>query len=182
MRHNAARDLVCWWADKAGLNPEKEKPGLLLPQRPEDAGQAGRRPADIYLPSLSGFPAALDLAITAPQRPESLAQASQSALAAASAYKLVKANHLGTAQACQEQGVRFLPLVQEATGAWEASAANVLLQIARAVAARTQEEASQVHAEMLQKLCVSARSHRARAALRRRAEIAAEAQPPAAPI
>ena len=46
------------------VSTQKEKPGLLLPQRPEDAGQAGRR-------SLSGFPAALDLAITAPQRPES---------------------------------------------------------------------------------------------------------------
>ena len=47
---NATRDLVCSWADKAGLNPKKEKQGLLLPQRPEDAGQAGRRSADIYLP------------------------------------------------------------------------------------------------------------------------------------
>ena len=52
---------------------------------------APRRPADIFLPSLSGGPAALDLAVTAPQRQESLAQAGQQAVSAASQYAAVKA-------------------------------------------------------------------------------------------
>ena len=32
-RHNALRDLLASWADRAGLQPEVEKSGLLLPQR-----------------------------------------------------------------------------------------------------------------------------------------------------
>ena len=66
-RHNALRDLVCSWASRAGLRPEKERPGLLLPQDPEDTHIGRRRPADVYLPALAGSPAALDFAVTAPQ-------------------------------------------------------------------------------------------------------------------
>ena len=51
LRHNALRDTVCNWALRAGLQPEKEKPGLLLPQRPEDSSSCRRRPADIFVPS-----------------------------------------------------------------------------------------------------------------------------------
>lgn len=45
LRHHALRDVVCRLADRAGLQPEREKAGLLLPQRPEDTGSpvAGRR-------------------------------------------------------------------------------------------------------------------------------------------
>ena len=50
-RHNAVRDLLAAWAERAGFRPELEKPGLLLPQRPDDTRVAHRRPADIYLPS-----------------------------------------------------------------------------------------------------------------------------------
>ena len=69
----ALRDLVCSWAERAGMRPEKERTGLLLPLSPEDTQGAGRRPADVYLPALAGSPAALDFAITAPQRQEALA-------------------------------------------------------------------------------------------------------------
>ena len=64
-RHNALRDLLASWADRAGLQPEVEKPGLLLPQRPDEARLAQRRPADIFLPSLSGTL----LQLTWPSRP-----------------------------------------------------------------------------------------------------------------
>ena len=177
MRHNALRDAVCGSADKAGLQPEKERAGLLLPQRPEDSALARRRPADIYLPCLSGSPFGH---YTAPQRQESLAQAGHTALAAASSYARTKAAHLGTARVCAEQGVSFQPLVVEATGAWETQAAKFLLHLARAAAARMTEEASVVHAQLLQELSVLVRSHRARAVLRRRSELAAAAFAPAA--
>ena len=56
-----------------GLQPEKEKPGVL--------------PADVFVPSLAGVPTALDVAVTAPQRPDSLQEASQHPTAvAATAY------------------------------------------------------------------------------------------------
>ena len=136
-------------------------PGLLLPQHPEDARHALRRPADVYLPCLSGSPAALDLAITAPQRQESLTQASRGSLAAAKAYAHHKSAFLDTARLCEVQGVKFVPMVAEATGAWEPAASKVLLQLSRAAAARIGADAALLHA----------------AILRRRAELAAEAPP-----
>ena len=59
LRHNAVRD-VC--GANAGLQPEKERRNLLLPQRPEDSGLERQRPAEIYLPCLQGYPSAIDLA------------------------------------------------------------------------------------------------------------------------
>ena len=58
-----------------GLQPER----LLLPQRPEEARVAARRPADIYLPSFQGL------------------EAGQMALAAAASYTNTKERHLDTA-------------------------------------------------------------------------------------
>jgi hypothetical protein len=172
LRHTAVRDVLCKWADRAGLQPEKERQGLLLPQRPEEVGAQNRRPADIFLPSLQGTPAALDLAITAPQRQDIVAQAAGAALAAASAYAATKASHLNTAHLCGQQGVRFVPIVAESTGVWDREAGQILLQIACSAAARTGDAASTLHSELLQELSVIIRSHRARAVLRRRAELA----------
>ena len=58
---------------------------------------ARRRPADIYLPCFRGAPTALDLAITACQRMDSLGEAGRRGGAAAASYK---ARHLNTAEAC----------------------------------------------------------------------------------
>ena len=80
--------------------------------------------------------------------------------------------HLGTAQACEGQGVVFVPMVVESTGTWDKGAGIVLQHIARAVAARTGEEPQRAHCALMQELCVLIRAHRARAALRRRAEAA----------
>ena len=171
LRHNAVRDAVFTWAERAGLHPEKERPGLLLPQSPEDVHAGRRRPADLYLPAWLGSPVAFDFAITAPQRQETLAQASVQAGAAAEAYARHKESYLDTAAACAAQGVRFVPLVVETTGHWEAAAGRVLKQIAGAVAARTGSEPGPVHDALLQELSVVVRSCRARAALRRRAEL-----------
>jgi hypothetical protein len=172
LRHTAVRDALCKWAERAGLQPEKERPGLLLPQRPEDVGTQNRRPADIFLPSLHGSPAALDLAITAPQRQDVVVQGATSALAAASAYAASKAAYLNTAQLCSQQGVNFVPLVAESTGAWDRVAGQLLLQIACSAAARTGDDSAALHSDLLQELSVLIRSHRARAVLRRRAELA----------
>ena len=168
LRHNAVRDVLFAWLDRAGFHPEKERPGLLLPQSPEDTHSAARRPADIYVPSLSGSPTALDFAITAPQRQETLALAGQQVGAAAAAYARHKQNHQQTALACAAQGVAFVPMVAEATGTWDSGAAVVIKHVARAAAARAGEEPGPLHSLLLQELCVAVRSHRARAALRRR--------------
>ena len=72
---------------------------------------------------------------------------------------------------CAQQGVRFVPLVAESTGAWDREVGHILLQISRSAAARTEEDAGVPHGDLLQELCVLMRSHRARAVLRRRAEL-----------
>ena len=92
-RHHALRNLVCSWADRAGLQPEKERPGLLLPQQPEDTGVTPELLVDDQVPSFSGKPTAFDLAVTGFQLQASLAEASRQGGAAAAAYPPVKMSH-----------------------------------------------------------------------------------------
>ena len=174
LRHNAARNVVFRWAERAGLSPELERPGLLLPQRPGDSHLGRRRPADVYLPALAVVPAALDLAVTPPRRTDNLiALGTVGGGSAAAAYAATKAAHMGTARECAAHGIRFVPLVAETTGAWDPAAVVVLKRIARAAAAREGGDVVALHAEFLQELSVTIRSGRARAALRRRAELSA---------
>ncbi|CAL1166975.1 unnamed protein product [Cladocopium goreaui] len=112
-QHHALRDLIFVWAERW----ERERPGLLLAQSPHDTSNSGRRPTDIYLPALVGAPAALDFAATAPQRQETLVQASQQGAAAATAYAHHKESYLQTGEACRSHGVQFVPMVVESTGA-----------------------------------------------------------------
>ena len=173
LRHTAVRDIICHWADRAGLQPEKEKAGLLLPQRPEEQRSAGRRPADLFVPSYLGSPTAFDLAFTAPLRQETLGAAARQALAATSAYAGTKMAHLQTAEMCRSHGVQFTPLVAETTAAWEPHSAAFLKRVARAVAAREGASAALLEAQLLQELCITARSFHARTVLHRRAELSA---------
>ena len=163
-RHHAVRDLVYDWCKRGGLRPERERPGLLLPTTPEDVtnNTSGRRPADVYLPAFAGTPTAFDFAITAPQR---------QAGAAAEAYARHKELHLQTSAACEAQGVKFVPMVAECSGAWDAGAVKILHHVARAVATRTGEDSASCTSLLLQQLGVTIRSYRARAALRRRGAV-----------
>ena len=164
LRHNALRDLVFSWAERGCLRPEREKPGLLLPQQPDDLSSARRRPADVFLPSFLGRPTALDFAVTAPQRLDALGPLGGTS--AAEAYTAHKRQHLDTAATCAAQNVTFLPMVIETTGAWSPEAARALGHISRAAGS------PRSGAALLQEACVLVRSWRARAALRRRAELA----------
>ena len=60
LRHHALRNTLFTCIDRAGLQPERERLGLLLPQHPEDTRVAARRPADIFVPSYMGSPTAFD--------------------------------------------------------------------------------------------------------------------------
>ena len=130
---------------------------------------ARRRPADIFLPSFQGRPIAIDFAVTAPQRLDVLgAPGSYTPAAAAAAYSEHKRKHLDTEAVCRAQNVYFLPLVVETTGAWASEAAKVLSRIGRASALHGFGAGS---ATLLQEACMVVRFWRARAALRRRAEL-----------
>ena len=74
-----------------------EKPGLLLPPRPSDA-ITRRRPANEYLPSwIHSNPAALDFAVTSPQRQDIVPEASSTPRAAAVEYVGAKEARLNIA-------------------------------------------------------------------------------------
>lgn len=133
------------------------------------SGWPSGHPADIFLPTFTGPPAALDFAIVAPHRAASLAEASQAALSAATSYAAVKKGHLNAESLCRQQGIAFQPFVLESTGAVEPLAVKVLRRVAAAAAARLGENPAHLHSLCLQKLSVLTRAPRASAGLRRRA-------------
>ena len=153
-RRHAVRDLISSWAERVGLRPEKEKPGLLLPQHPDDHRSCQRRPADIFIPVFNGAPTAFDIAVTASQRLDTLAEAGHVAAAAATAYTEVKRKHLNTAELCAAQNVRFQPLVAETTGVWSPEAARVLRQVARTAALRSGDDVGLAQANLFQEACI----------------------------
>ena len=166
-RHNCIRNFAGKVACRAGLNPEFEKPGLLPPS-PEQPSQDLRRPADVFLPSwLSGTPAALDFAVTSPQRQEFLRQASFTPGFAANSYTEFKKTFLNTEVDCARQGLAFLPMVAETSGGWSSSAVAVWRQLARMEALRTGESWSTVTEKVFCGLSVAIRRASARAVLRR---------------
>ena len=106
--HNDTRNEIVRFAADAKQRPSLEKPGLLQP-RPGQANAQLRRPADIYLPSWQGGQAAaLDVAITSPQRLDVRTEASTRIGAAAAAYEVFKREYLGTAADCQSHGIAFM--------------------------------------------------------------------------
>ena len=167
-------DVLSWWGARfapqwpAGLGPEKERPGLLLPQQPDEVHHARRRPADVFLPSFHGRPTALDFAITAPQRLDVLG--AEGITSAASAYTEHKRRHLDTAEACAAQQVFFLPMVVETTGAWAETTGAWAPEAAKALESISRAAGSD-GSTLLQEASVLVHSWRARAALRRRAEL-----------
>ena len=166
-RHNAARNVVGQFAEAAGHHPELEKPGLLQPC-PEQPNAARRRPADVFLPSWTGgAPAALDLAVTSPQRQDLVQLAGTRAGAAAESYEAYKRMYLQTAEDCASSGMAFVPMVAETSGGWGPSAMCTLKAFARAAAIRSDSEPGVVLAERLQHLCTAIRRANARAVLRR---------------
>ena len=170
LRHNSVRNFFFRFLATAGLRPELEKAGLLLPSRPDETGQAARRPADVYVPAWScGSPAAFDFAVTAPQQAQYREVAALEPLAAASAYTSRKKLFLNTAEVCRSQGVEFLPMVLETSGAWAPEATKVLKNVVVVAVATTGRPEGQLWQELLQGCAVCVRRANARAVLRRQA-------------
>ena len=124
----------------------------------------------MFVPSWTyGQPAAFDLAITSPQRQDTLRQAALEAGSAARSYEDHKRSHLQTEEECRQQGILFVPLVAEASGGWGSSAIHTFSKLAR-MAARRGVPTSGPKAIMplfLERLSVAIRSAKARAVLRR---------------
>jgi hypothetical protein len=178
LKHNSVRNTVGRFAGRAALNPEVEKAGLL-PPGPDEPSSNLRRPADVYLPSWkNGSPAALDFAGTSPHRLDALARTAAGGESAAEAYTSFKRNFQNTAEECRRQGILFVPMVFEPSGAWAPDALRTLRELANISARRSGAEQSAVLGNMLQSLCVVIRTASARAVLRRRALAAAGSEDP----
>ena len=93
--------------------------------------------------------------------------AAREALHAAISYSETKRAHLNTATDCETQGITFLPMVCETSGAWAPAASAVLKQLARQAANRDARPASEHYRTLLQRLAVKVRTANARAHLRR---------------
>eukprot|EP00438_Fugacium_kawagutii_P021855 Skav233024 [mRNA] locus=scaffold909:522290:526210:+ [translate_table: standard] len=176
-RHNRLRNLFASKAASAGLSPELEKAGLL-PPRPTDsdaceAGQpavaAGRRPADVWLPSwgLHG-PVAFDFAVTSGLRSGLLPGTVNNGGHAAVMYEERKRIFQRTEAQCRAQGLQFLPLILEGIGGgWGPSAMPVLRKLGGLLAAKSGESPARATEHLLQGFSVTLQRENARAAIRR---------------
>ena len=89
--------------------------------------------------------------------------------AAAADYEIRKRTFLNTEEECRQQGILFVPLVAESSGGWGASAFSVFKRMAKLAAHRggLSSPARAALPLFLERLSVSIRSAKARAALRR---------------
>jgi len=180
-RHNIIRNASSEGAAVAGLNPELERPGLL-PQRPligsrcedgstppSDDNTHLRRPADVYIPHFdAGAPAALDFAVTSGLRDDIMSASILDADAASLRYEDLKCSYKNTRALCQEQGIRFVPMILEATGGgWGKEARKVWTRLAKAASLTTGEPESKQAVQLLQRLSFALHKENARAVMRR---------------
>ena len=124
-RHDQLRDVLYEAASSAALAPVREAAHLLP--------GAAARPGDVLIRRwVDGKDGALDVTVTGP-----LAQSNVQAAAAESGAALEKAfkrKVQGAAQACQEQGIAFLPIAMETLGGFHKVAAEQVKRIGVAVA------------------------------------------------
>ena len=145
-RHNSLRDVLHSTAVKAALGPTKEGQYLL-------PGEGGK-PADIFIPRhAGGKDAALDVTVVNPLQAALVSQAADTpghALKVAHKRKLDK-----SWQACNQQGIVFLPLAVESLGAWHKSAILEIQKLGSALARHTGEEEITTTRHLFQQLSIA---------------------------
>ena len=83
------------------------------------------------------------------------------------AYEAHKRSYLDTEAECTQQGVTFIPMVAESSGGWGPDALKTLRQLAKTSSSRARTDEDTTMGHLLQSLCVTIRSAKARAVLRR---------------
>ena len=130
-RHNHLRDHLHETAAAAGLGPVREV-RFLIPG--EDS-----RPADVLLPNwIAGQDAALDVTVVNPCQAATVIGAATTAGHALSHAYTRKMR--GAADACQQQGVTFLPIVVESFGGWHEAAVREVERLGAALARQSGQE------------------------------------------
>ena len=177
-RHNLLRNHVYHFCAGAGLAPELEKPGLLMPRPymgalPEDGkaveDPSARRPADVFLPRWRhGTPVALDFAVTSGLRSDSVVASAQDAASPLRAYEDFKRTHLDTHRTCAAEGITFIPVIAEADGGgWGTEAQKVFYNLAKAKTSLTGETKNTHLSQLYQSLGFILHRENARSILRR---------------
>ena len=124
-RHDQLRDVLFEAASSASLAPVREEAHLL-------PGSAAR-PGDVLIRRWSdGKDGALDVTVTGPLASSNLAGAAEEAGSALT--KAFKRKVQGTAEACQEQGLVFLPIALETLGGFHKVAVEQVKKIGAALA------------------------------------------------
>ena len=145
-RHNSLRDTLHQTAVKAALGPTKEGQYLL-------PGEGGK-PADVFIPRhAGGKDCALDVTVVNPLQAALVAQAAETpghALKVAHKRKLDK-----SWQACNQQGIVFLPLAVESLGAWHQSAVSEIKKLGSSLARHTGEEEITITLHLFQQLSIA---------------------------
>ena len=161
------RKLRIWGRTKPG----HRETNSLFPPDLVDPGSNRRRPADVYVPSWqAGRPAALDIAVTSPQRADALLGASQRSGAAAEGCEQQKRTHLGTEQDCNSAGISFIPVVLETSGGLGPSAMHVVKTMAKSTI-DAHNDGKNILRSHLEVLCTAVRRANARAVLRRNPDV-----------
>ena len=133
-------------ASAACLGPTREGRALL-------PGQGGK-PADVFLPHWEqGKDAALDVTVVNPLQDalvDGAAQTPGHALEVAHKRKLDK-----SWEACNQEGISFIPIAAESLGAWHKSAVAQVKKLGSAKARHTGEEESQEISRLFQRLSIA---------------------------
>ncbi len=159
-------------ASDAGLRPEREKAGLL-PSRPVldglPAGDSGLRLADVWFPrGDSGHGEAWGFAVLSGMRTDLIRVSADSHESIFTRYEAYKRAYKQTAESCETQGFRFIPMILEAhAGGWCPTARGVLDWIARQSAACHGEAAATTALRIAQRMSITLQRENARAVLKR---------------
>jgi hypothetical protein len=179
LQHNACRDATHAFCRRGRLRPVREQVDLLTQPGEID----GRRPADVLICAEMGSPTVAEQAGARPCRrhaldfavinPMGMSRASRArggerpaALRAARAY--AEGKRRAVEARCQEEGIRFYPMVLETTGGIEdLTAAPTFHQIASAVAEREGAEVSTIKGQLMERISMELVRSATQAVLRR---------------
>ena len=144
-RHNQLRDAIYQVAASSNLAPRKEE-NALLPG-------TSARPADVLIPSWTGGrDTALDVTVVSPLLTE---RVDLSITTPGHTLKVAFNDKCRDYQeACEREGITFIPLPVETLGGWHKKAVEQLKKIARAQARNTGKEEEEAIRHLFQRLGV----------------------------
>ena len=145
-RHDQLRDVLYEAASSASLAPVREERHLL-------PGTAAR-PGDLLIRRRSdGKDAAIDVTVTGPLASSNVA--ASAAVAGSASDKAFNRKVQGTAVACQQQGLAFLPVAVETLGGFHRVATDQVKQIGAALARHQGIEEQVASRQLFQRMSIT---------------------------